>query len=115
MGKRRGSGRDRPTPDGTSAPGADRLDPALRDEVVAFLREWLPASAARAYRRMIAADPVDWSAHPHFQGGIIVEHALRGNGITEEVLGVESLEAIWPELLRLAVQVPDPGEAEGGP
>lgn len=76
---------------------------ALRDEAVAFLREWLPDEARRAYREMIEEDPLLWSRHPHFAGGLIVEHALRGNGIDEHALGVPDLDAVWPDLLRRAV------------
>lgn len=76
---------------------------ALRDEAVAFLRDWLPEQARRTYREMIRHDPGGWHRDPHFAGGIIAEHALRGNGITEVALGVPSLDAVWPELLRRAV------------
>jgi hypothetical protein len=71
--------------------------------VVAFLRDWLPAQAKDTYRRMITEDPDHWHRHPHFAGGVIAEHALRGNGITEKVLGVKDMEEVWPALLELAV------------
>jgi hypothetical protein len=76
----------------------------LRDEVVAFLRRWLPSEARQIYRAMMLEDPENWGRHPHFAGGIIVQHALRGNGIDERVLGVADLNAIWPELLQAAVE-----------
>jgi hypothetical protein len=85
---------------------ADRvedMDPAVRAEVVAFLRGWLPERAKAVYRTMVAEDPEGWRAHPHFAGDLIVEHALRGNGITAEGLGVTCLKRIWPELLELAL------------
>jgi hypothetical protein len=82
------------------------MDPTVRDAVVAFLRDWLPADARRKYRSMIADNPDNWAADPHFANGVIVKHALRGNGIDEKVLGVRSLEAVWPDLLRRAVQDP---------
>lgn len=82
---------------------ADELDPKLRSAVIEFLRDWLPTQAMETYRAMILADPEGWSRHPHFAADVITEHALRGNGITESVLGVESLETVWPELLREAV------------
>jgi hypothetical protein len=75
----------------------------VRDEAVSFLRAWLPAGARETYRRMIAADPEGWWRDPHFAGGIIPRHALRGNGLDERALGVADLDRIWPELLRLAV------------
>jgi hypothetical protein len=81
-----------------------KIDPRLRDAVVAFLRDWLPAEARRKYRTMIQENPQGWAADPHFSNGIIVEHALRGNGIDEKVLGVSSLDSIWPDLLKRAVQ-----------
>ncbi len=84
-------------------PSSEGLSRAVRDQVVAFLRGWLPPAARAEYRRMMEADPVHWSRHPHFAGGVIVEHALRGNGIDERTLGVRSLDDVWPELLRLAV------------
>lgn len=88
----------------TSRSGAgSAIHPRVRDEVIQFLREWLPEPAKRTYRAMIQANPEGWSRDPHFAGGIIPEHALRGNGITAEVLGVEDLDAIWPDLLRAAV------------
>lgn len=74
-----------------------------RDEVVAFLRAWLPDEARRAYRDMIARDPDGWPRDPHFAGGVIVRHALRGNGLDERATGIGDLEAAWPELLRRAV------------
>jgi hypothetical protein len=80
------------------------IPPDLLASVVAFLRDWLPAEAKRTYRAMIAEDPDHWYRHPHFAGGIITDHALRGNGINEKVLGVENLEAVWPALLELALQ-----------
>jgi hypothetical protein len=33
----------------------------------------------------------------------VIVKALRGNGFTERVVGVASLDAVWPELLREAV------------
>ncbi|MGH7470119.1 MAG: hypothetical protein ACRENP_19410 [Longimicrobiales bacterium] len=76
----------------------------LQDEVVAFLRDWLPEEAKQAYRVLIREDPENWWRHPHFAGGIIVEHALRANGIDERALGIPDLNAVWPDLLEAAVQ-----------
>lgn len=76
-------------------------------EAVRFLAAWLPVEAKQVYRELIQTDPVGWSRHPHFTGGIIVQHALRGNGITEQVLGVADLNAVWPALLRSALELPD--------
>lgn len=96
--------------DPSPSPGEAPRDPfagprgrALRDEAVAFLRGWLPEAARRTYREMIRLDPDGWHRDPHFTGGVIVEHALRGNGITERALEIASLDAVWPELLRRAV------------
>ena len=80
------------------------IHPELLAAVVAFLREWLPEPAKAVYREMIAEDPDHWPRHPHFAGGIIAEHALRGNGITEKILGVRDLEEVWPGLLELALR-----------
>jgi hypothetical protein len=74
-----------------------------REELVGFLREWLPENAKRVYRDMILSSPNAWWYDPHFDGGIILEYALRGNGFTEKSLGVKSLEPLWPELLARAV------------
>lgn len=82
----------------------------VRRAVVEFLRDWLPPEARRVYRQMMQDNPHHWSEDPHFAGGLIVEHALRGNGIDEALLGIEDLNAVWPELLRLAVD----GEEEAG-
>lgn len=79
------------------------MRPAVRDAVVAFLRDWLPPHARRTYREMILHDPDRWHRHPHFADGVIVRHALRGNGIDEAALGVPDLESVWPDLLRDAV------------
>jgi hypothetical protein len=76
---------------------------AVRDEVVAFLREWLPDEARRAYREMMEEHPEGWMRDPHFGGGVIVRHALRGNGLDERALGIPDLDAVWPDLLRRAV------------
>lgn len=84
------------------------MDPDLRREVVEFLRAWLPEQAAQVYREMMDRDPVNWSRDPHFAGGIIVEHALRGNGLTEQALGVPDLEALWPGLLEEALREEGP-------
>jgi len=84
-------------------PFAGARGQAIRDEVVAFLRAWLPEEARRVYRDMMEDDPLHWSRDPHFAAGVIVEHALRGNGIDERTLGVRSLEEVWPDLLRRAV------------
>lgn len=81
-----------------------RLPPELLASIVTFLREWLPREAKTTYRAMIAADPDQWHRHPHFAGGIISEHALRGNGITEKVLGVHDLDEVWPALLVMALR-----------
>ncbi|HEX6924559.1 MAG TPA: hypothetical protein VF167_03990 [Longimicrobiaceae bacterium] len=85
----------------------DELDPEVRDQVVAFLRDWLPERAREVYREMILRDPEGWHRDPHFAGGIILEHALRGNGIDERALGVRDLTPLWPDLLRRAVLEPD--------
>jgi hypothetical protein len=74
------------------------------DEVVAFLKQWLPEDAKQVYRSMIAENPDTWWQHPHFATGIIVSHALRGNGIDERALGVADLDSLWPDLLRCAVE-----------
>jgi hypothetical protein len=87
---------ERPSPIGD-------MDPAVRDAVVAFLRGWLPAEARRVYREMIRHDPERWFLDAHFRGGVIVRHALRGNGLDERALGVQDLDAVWPDLLRRAV------------
>ena len=90
---------------GADPPGgaAPPLAPEVRAEVVAFLREWLPAPARSKYREMIAKDPEGWHRHAHFGEGVAIVHFLRGNGLDERALGVRSLEGLWPELLREAV------------
>ena len=101
--------REPPAHSGWRSPGergAAALDAVPADLVAAvvdYLRDWLPAQAKDTYRRMIAEDPDHWHRHPHFAGGVIAEHALRGNGITEKVLGVKDLEEVWPALLELAL------------
>jgi len=90
--------------------GRSRAAQQRWQEAVAFLRQWLPPEALLVYREMIRENPKGWHLDPHFSGGIIVEHALRGNGIDERALGVEDLNAVWPALLREAVE-PD---AAGG-
>ena len=79
------------------------LSPEVRDAVVTFLRDWLPDEAKHVYRRMMAQDEAGWMNDPHFRGGFIVQHALRGNGLDERALGVRDLEPLWPDLLRRAV------------
>jgi hypothetical protein len=79
------------------------MDPATRDEVADFLRRWLPPAALDTYARLMASDPANWSRHPHFRGGLVVRCALRGNGYTERLLGVASLDEVWPDLLERAV------------
>ena len=74
-------------------------------ELVEFLRRWLPDEAVRTYRAMIDADPERWYLDAHFSGGVIVNHALRGNGIDERALGIRDLDAIWPAILEAAVRI----------
>jgi len=81
----------------------DELDPVLVREIVGFLREWLPPSAISAYRTIIREDPERWPQHPHFERGLVVRHLLRGNGLPNDLVRPELLDAIWPELLRRAV------------
>lgn len=81
-----------------------RIPPSLLAAVVAFLRDWLPREALASYQRLMEEDPDNWHRHPHFAGGIIAEFALRGNGITEKVLGVKDLDEVWPALLERAVR-----------
>ena len=88
------------------------LSPAMQTSLVEFVRDWLPEPVAAVYREMILADPEGWSRDPHFAGGVILDGALRGNGITEKTVGVTSLELIWPEVLRRAVLTEQ--EATGG-
>lgn len=90
-------------------PPAAELDPRVRDSVVDFLREWIPEPAKEVYREMMAEDPEHWSSDPHFGGGIVVEHFLRGNGLDENALGVPDLEPFWRDLLRRAVLTEDGG------
>jgi hypothetical protein len=86
------------------------MDPRRRQEAVDFLRAWLPERVKAVYRALIEEGPESWRAHPHFLGGVVVDHVLRGNGLTEETLGVEDLNQIWPELLHLALSnEPPPG------
>jgi hypothetical protein len=88
------------------------MDPRLRHEAVAFLRAWLPERVKSVYRALIEDGPEGWRAHPHFAGGVIVDHVFRGNGLTEEALGVEDLNKIWPELLQLALSNEPPPAPE---
>jgi hypothetical protein len=81
----------------------DELDPMLVGEIIGFLREWLPSSAISTYRTLMLEAPDRWSQHPHFGGGLVVRHMLRGNGLPEELVRTELLDAIWPELLWRAV------------
>jgi hypothetical protein len=81
----------------------DELDPVLVREIVEFLRDWLPSSAISTYRTMMLEDPDRWPQHPHFSGGLVVRHMLRGNGLSRELVRPDLLDAIWPELLRRAV------------
>ncbi len=74
-----------------------------RDQLIAFLRDWLPEDAKQIYRDMIQCAPDSWWEDPHFQGGIIIDYALRGNGFDEKALGVINLEPLWPSLLARAV------------
>lgn len=90
------------------------LRDAIRREAVEFLRWWLPEEAKRVYRAMIRDDPENWCRDPHFSGGIIVKHALRGNGIDERALGITDLDAVWPDLLRAAVEPPAGDELATG-
>ena len=83
------------------------MDPRVENEVVEFLRDWLPEPAKRTYRGMMARDPLNWKRDPHFRRGVIVRHALRGNGYTEKLLGVPSLEPYWARLLARAVREDD--------
>jgi hypothetical protein len=83
----------------------DQQKNARQREAVAFLRDWLPDEAKDVYRAMIREDPLNWSRHPHFAGGIILKDALRGNGIDEKTLGVPDLNKIWPELLEAALDL----------
>lgn len=93
-------------------PGA--MNSTTRDEVSAFLRRWLPPAARDAYARLMRADPTGWSRHPHFRGGLIVRCALRGNGYTEHLLGIRSLDEVWPDLLERAVRPEHTGNGAGG-
>jgi len=77
------------------------MDATVRAELVAFLRRFLPPEARATYRAMMDADPPGWHLHPHFAGGVI-PRMLRGNGYTDRLVG-ESLDAVWPQLLRDAV------------
>lgn len=95
---------------GDESRGRSWVPDARWREAVAFLRGWLPPEAAEVYRRMIRDDPHGWYLHPHFSGGIIVDHALRGNGIDERALGVKDLNAVWPDLLQEAVAVDSAGD-----
>ncbi|HET7273971.1 MAG TPA: hypothetical protein VFI91_02260 [Longimicrobiaceae bacterium] len=95
---------------GRKPAGSGQLEDAAREEVIEFLREWLPASAIVTYRRMILADPENWHRAPHFASGFIVDDVLRGNGITEKTLRVPNLESIWPDLLAAAVLEPTDSE-----
>jgi hypothetical protein len=81
----------------------EEIPPGVRDEIVAFLRDWLPEPARRFYRAMILRDPANWHTDPHFAGGVIVDAVLRGNGIDEKALGIRDLDAVWPDLLARAV------------
>lgn len=84
------------------------IDPQLLRQVVRFIRDWLPPQARQVYREMMLRDPEYWYEDPHFAGGVIPDFVLRGNGITERVLGVDDLQSIWPALLERAVAEEDP-------
>lgn len=74
-----------------------------RCAIIQFLREWLPPRVRSTYRQMMVDDPGGWHLDPHFAGGIILRHALRGNGINVPLTAGVDLDAEWPELLRAAV------------
>jgi hypothetical protein len=79
------------------------MDPRVRHEAVQYIREWLPNEVRVTYRRLMASNPEGWHRHPHFSGGFFVNSVLRGNGLTEEALGVEDLGTVWRQLLALAL------------
>jgi hypothetical protein len=88
------------------------MDPVGWNAALEFLRAWLPGPVRETYRRLMLTDPQGWWTHPHFAGGIAVDHLLRGNGIDERLLGVGSLDEVWRELLREAV-MDEPVDGEG--
>lgn len=98
--------RARATSPGTPSREVEAVDQRAEDEIVLFLREWLPEPVKEEYRKLMRANPNGWHRHPHFANGIVVVHLLRGNGISESALGVRSFDTIWPKLLRLAVEPP---------
>jgi hypothetical protein len=77
------------------------------DQLVAFLRDWLPDEAKHVYRELIKENPKGWWRDAHFAGDIILKHALRGNGIDERALGIKDLTPVWPALLARAVDIED--------
>ena len=87
----------------TRARDISAMDPRLRHEAVQFIREWLPGEVRATYRALLASNPEGWHRHPHFTSGFFVNSVLRGNGLTEETLGVEDLGTVWAQLLALAL------------
>lgn len=79
------------------------LDPSLRDQAVAFLRDYLSPNM-EFLRGEIAKNPNSWSSDHHFWGMMSVRNVLRQNGFGERELHIDNLDDYAVGLVELAAQ-----------
>lgn len=80
-----------------------KLDPAMRDRAVAYLRHKLGPVATQV-RALMAADPQEWWSPLHFDWMMAVRNALREEGFGEKQLGIDNLDDYAVGLVELAVE-----------
>ncbi len=86
--------------------GYAELDPAKKDEAIAFLRKELAAPLPEI-RNSIAADPEHWNVPYHLGWGMAVRNLLREHDMGEEFFDVDNLDCIYKFLVEDAVRLDD--------
>jgi len=84
---------------------AEAMTPDPNPAAIEFLREHISIEQHALILADIRRAGLDsWTAHNRFPFGSTVRSALRSAGFNEQVMGVESLDEIWGELVFRAVQ-----------
>ena len=66
------------------------LNEEKKEEVIQFLKRYIPESSKREIKEMMNQDPEEWWTIHHFTWGMSIRNALRTYGFDEKYMNIEN-------------------------